>query len=77
MIEKYNQGINDTSADDHRNNLIDANTIFVNFLDSKTSWGQHGAHLGPVGPDGSHVGPMNLAFRVYLRSHTSSPMTVL
>ena len=24
----------------------------------------HGAHLGPAGPDGPHVGPMNLAIRV-------------
>ena len=37
-----------------------------------TSWVQttdipdskvHGAHMGPVGPDGPHVGPMNLAIR--------------
>ena len=27
------------------------------------SWGQHGAHLGPVGPDWTHVGLMNLAIR--------------
>ena len=27
----------------------------------QSSWGLPGAHLGPVGPDGPHVGPMNLA----------------
>ena len=30
----------------------------------KSSWGQHGAHLGPVTPRWTHVGPMNLAIRV-------------
>ena len=30
---------------------------------SQSSWDQHGAHLGPEGPDGPHVGPMNLATR--------------
>ena len=29
----------------------------------QSSWGQHKAHLGPVAPDGPHVGPMNLAIR--------------
>ena len=30
----------------------------------QSSWGQHGAHLDPVGPNGPHVGPMNLAIWV-------------
>ena len=32
---------------------------------SQISWGQHGTHLGPAGPRGLHVGPMNLAIRDY------------
>ena len=31
--------------------------------DSKIHGCQHGAHLGPAGPCGPHVGPMNLAIR--------------
>ena len=32
-------------------------------------WGQHGAHLGPVGPRWAHVGPKNLAIWVYTPWH--------
>ena len=35
-----------------------ANTQITN------SWGQHGAHLGPVCPRWAHFGPMNFAIRV-------------
>ena len=39
--------------------------IFDNFQDSKV----HGANMGPTwvlsAPDGPHVGPMNLAIRVF------------
>ena len=30
----------------------------------QSSWGQHGAHLGPVGPRWPHFGPMNIAISV-------------
>ena len=35
----------------------------------QSSWGQHGAHLGPVGPRGAYVGPMNLAIRDIIWNH--------
>ena len=31
------------------------------------SWGQHGAHLGSVGPRWAHDGPLNLAIRVGIK----------
>ena len=33
------------------------------------SWGQHGAHLRPIGPRWPHVGSMNFAFWVYFPLH--------
>ena len=39
----------------------------INTCKKQSSWGQHGAHLGPVGPRWAHVGPINLAIRaVYI-----------
>ena len=40
-------------------------------LRQQGSWCQHGAHLGPVGPRWTHVGPMNLAIRVQPWNHRS------
>ena len=37
----------------------------------QSSWGQRGAHLGHLGPDGSHVGSKNLAVRVILQIITA------
>ena len=34
------------------------------YPDSKVHGGKEGAHLGPVGPDGPHIGPMKLAIRL-------------
>ena len=48
-----------------QNYLLDCHftTLHASHPREQGSWGQHGAHLGPVRPDGPHVGPMNLAIR--------------
>ena len=38
-------------------------TLFPWCPRKQDSWGQHGTHLGPVGPRWAHVSPMNLAIR--------------
>ena len=38
----------------------------IKLLKKKGSWGQHGAHLGRVGPDELHGGTMNLAIRAVM-----------
>ena len=41
--------------------MMDGNALWQKLPRRQGSWGQHGAHLGPIGPGGLHVGPMNLA----------------
>ena len=41
--------------------------MFIHFMSTMMagSLGQHGAHLGPAGPRGLHVGLMNLAIWIF------------
>ena len=43
--------------------------LLIRLPRQQSSWGQHGAHLGLVGPRWAHVGPMNLATRVVTGMH--------
>ena len=40
------------------------------------SWGQHGVNIGPIwvlsAPDGPHIGPMNIAIRVFYGTYYTS-----